>query len=143
MPTYFHKKTRIPLTAENEEQYNSMKDVFPLFTGGKNSEAHRIYTENILKTIAENKPEDNEDEKDVMAKSDELGFHIYCQIEHEDEHNRVWFVFDEHFPDEDTYNEGCAWRISKNIFKDSADDDIADTIVEINSSADFHKPYKT
>ena len=142
MPTYFHKKTRIPLTADSVEQYNSFKDIFPLFTGGKNSEAHRNYTTDILKAIAENKPGENEDEKLTMDKADELGLHIYCEIEHEDVYNRVWFVFTEHFPDETAYNDGCAWRISKNIFDDAADTDLADTEVEINASADFHKPYK-
>ena len=151
MPAYFFKKTKIALTAENVVMYAKYKELYPIFTGGKHSSAHINYTSDILKTFAENKPQDNEDEKLVMDKSDELKSHIYCLVEHDDEFNRIWFVFYEYFPDEDTHNDGVAWLGTVDIFGSGTDGNVksvnsvdsADPIVEIIPNTDFHKPYKS
>jgi len=143
MPSYTHKKTKIFLCAESEEQYDSYKELFVPYTEGLHSEGHRLYTIDLLAKVAENKPEDDEDEKLAMARMDSFGGYLYGNIEYDDESMDIIFVFNEYFPTEEIYEQGLAWRESKNIFANDISAGPKPPVITVTHNVQFHKPYKT
>lgn len=143
MPSYTHKKTKIFLCAESEEQYDSYKEMFVPYTKGLHSEGHRLYTIDLLAKVAENKPDPDEDEKLATAKMDSLGGYLYGNIEYDDESMDIIFVFNEYFPTEEIFEQGLAWRESKNIFAYGSMAVPKLPEVTVKHNVQFHKPYKT
>jgi len=143
MPSYTHKHTKMFLRSSSEEQYATYKELFFPYTKGLHSEGHHLYTIDLLAKVAENKPEEDEDEKLAMDKADEYGVYIYGNIEYDDEFMDIIFVFNEYFPTEEIFEYYITWRETTNIFSNDPSNGPKPPEVTVKHNVQFHKPYKT
>lgn len=128
-----------------EQAWASLKNMFPLYTGGLHTPNHEEYTRDIIKTISDNNTRDDQDELDVHDKVVSMGVYSYVEdVEHDEDYKTLKWTMIAYIKDEELYDLWLEEHHKTNAYRNKEiSPDEYNSRRHTKEIVHFHKPYKS
>lgn len=155
MPTYYHIENTIVFDTVDEDRTRLNESIMGQTPAAKNSEAHEIFTQDLLNLMAEHGGGDEDLIYDEVVRR---GGYLYAELEYDYEGYFVHMKFKSYWKTKEDYDGYNEWLMTKNILANNRIEDSEEDPLDLYtdpdnspgrgytvraiSTVDFNKPYR-